>query len=110
VEVPPGDAVLRGDNAGAGSQQRSDEVTGGGVAVRLQAEKHDVDRSDLRGIGRRVGMGLEVAARAEHGDTVAPHGLEVLAAGEQVHVGAAPVQCRADVSADRSGADDRDLH
>jgi hypothetical protein len=55
-------------------------------------------------------MGVEVAARTAHGDAAAPHGLQVLAARDQVDVRAAPVQCRANVPADRPGADDRDLH
>ena len=57
-----------------------------------------------------MGMGVEVAARAEDGDAVALHGLQVLAARDQVDVRAAPAERRADVRADRSGADDRDLH
>src|SRR5262249_39091036 len=48
--------------------------------------------------------------RAEHGDAAAPHGLQMLAARDQVDVRAASVEGSADVRADCPGADDRDLH
>src|SRR4029077_21039003 len=110
IEVPPRDAVLRGDDAGAGSQQRFQERARVSVAVRLQAEEHDVDRADLAGIGCGVRLRVEVTARAEHGDAALPDGLQVLAARYQANLRAAAVQCRANVRADRRGADDRDLH
>ena len=63
-----------------------------------------------RGIVGGVRVRVEVAARAEHRNAALPHGLQVLAARDQVDLRAAAVQCRADVRADRPGADDRDLH
>ena len=62
------------------------------------------------GVIRRGGMSAEVAARAEDGDAVTPHGRQVLAPGEQVNVRAAAVKGRADVRADRPGPDNRHPH
>src|ERR1700683_2758890 len=110
VEVPPRDSVLRCHHAGVARQQRSDERAGVGVAVSLEPEEHDVDRADLGGVVGGVRVGLEVPARAQDGDALAPHDLQVLAARNEVHVSAAPVERGTDVRADGAGADDRDLH
>ena len=113
-EIGPVDIVFLGlkaySYAGAGPLLRPLLRPGTGVTVGLQAEEYDVGRPDLRGIGRRVGVGAEVAARTADGDAAAPHGRQVLAAREQVDVRAAAGEGRADVRADRAGADDRDLH
>src|SRR6202000_2868352 len=64
----------------------------------------------LPGVVRGVRVSAEVTARAEDGDAVAPHGRQVLAPPDQEYLGAAAVQRRAHVRADRPGAEDRDPH
>jgi len=102
VEVPPWDAVLRGNNAGAGSQQRSYEVAGRrqcSCTPSIRGTRCRPVRSSA-GIGSRMGMGVEIAARAENGDAAAPHGLQVLAPRDQVDVRAASARVPRNVRAD----------
>src|SRR5215470_15221584 len=109
VEVPPGDAVLRRHDTGVRSEERRNERSGVGVAVRLEAEKDDVDRPDLGWVVGGVRMGVKVAAWAQDGDPVVPHGLEVLAACDEVDVRAPSVEGGTYVGTDRARANDRDF-
>lgn len=69
-----------------------------------------VDRTD---VGRLIG-GVHprgpIAARAQHPDSVLPHGREVRSTGDEMDFGACSIERGSDIGADRSGADDCDFH
>ena len=110
VEVPPGDAVLGGDDRCRVVQQRLDQRPARRVRVGLQAQEDEVDRADLGRVVGGVGAGGEVPARAEHPHSVPPHGRQMRSTGDEVHIGARAVERGADVGADRTGAENCDFH
>ena len=81
-----------------------------GQAVRLEPDEDDVGVGDRADVVGRLGMRLEVAARAQHPDASLLHRAQVRAAGDQRHVAAAAGERGADVGADRTGAEDREPH
>jgi hypothetical protein len=110
VEVPPGDAVLRGDDGGVRSEQRAQQRPAVGVVLGLEPQEDEVDGADLGRVGGGVGPRGEVAARAGDAHPVGAQGLQMGASGDQVDVGAASVQCRTRVGADRAGAQNGYAH
>ena len=111
LEIPPGDAVLRADDHGVRPEQRPQARRQGGQAVRLDAEEHDVRRSDRR----EVAGHLRAAPRNRRRDSIDPqaallHGAQMRTAREQHDVRAGSREARADVAADRAGAGDDDSH
>ena len=58
----------------------------------------------------RARLRVEVAPRTEHRNPLRPHGLQVRASRQQVHLRAAAVQRRPHIRADRPGPHARHLH
>ena len=110
LEVPPGDAVLRADDRGAGIQQRPELRRQRGDAVRLYAENDDVRPADRVQIAGYLRLDLEVAVGTHNPEPAFVHRPQVRSAREQHDVGARPGEARADVSADGAGSDDRNPH
>jgi hypothetical protein len=110
VEVPPGDAVLRGDHRRGVVHKWLDQRPARRVRVGLQTQEDEVGRADLGRVVGDVGPGGEVPARAEHLHSVLPHGRQMRSTGDEMHVGARAMQRGTDVGADRTGAENCDFH
>ena len=110
VEVPVGDSVDRGDDAGVRPEQRLHLLDHAGDGMRLQADDDEILRAEL---GRIVG-----AARMHHVllvadqelESVGAHRGEMRAARHQADVDACARELHAEISADRAGAVDTDFH
>ena len=93
-----------------GAQSATDALGQRGQAIGLQCDQRDV------GLGERIevvsggGTGLEVAARAEHLDSVLAHRLEVGPTGDQRDVATAPGERRSHVGANRARPEHDDPH
>ena len=78
--------------------------------MRLDAEDDDVGAADGVQVAGRFRLHLEVAVGADDAQAACLHRREMRASGEEHDVGAYLREPRADVAADRAGADDRDSH
>ena len=110
VEVPVGDAVHGGDDAGVRAEQRLHLLEHAGDRMRLQADDDEILRPEF---GRVVG-----AARMHHALFVADQQLEPVgahrgqmrAARHQADVDARARELHTEIAADRAGAVDTDFH
>ena len=110
VEIPIGNPVDRGDDAGSRAEQRRHRLDRAGDGMRLQADDHEILRPEFGGV---VG-----AARPHHAffvidqqfQSVGAHRGEMGAARDQADIGAGAHQLHSEISADRAGAVDADFH
>jgi hypothetical protein len=79
-------------------------------AVRLDTQHDDVGATDGGQIAGDFWPDFEIAERADHAQPALLHGAEMWTAREQQHVSPCPGQHRADVTADRAGAGDDEVH
>jgi hypothetical protein len=112
VKVPVRNAVLHRDDDGVRPEQLSDLVHDRFELMRLHREDHDVLQASVGVVVRRTHVARDVLAAVVHHqlDTVAANCVEVRAADDERHVLAGERKLRADVAADRSCANDRNLH
>ncbi len=110
MKIPPGYSVLRGDEDGAGSEQRYDLRRRRRQGIRLQGQDHQILLAELCGAVARGD--LHPARRARLGECQAarPDRRELRAAGHHAHRQAGARQLRRHVAADRAGAEDGDPH
>ena len=105
------DAVLQRDHGGAGADQRLDALARAFDVPQLDAEQHDIDLADTRGIVGGLGRHqMGVAERAGDLQPGALHGGEMRAARDEGDVGARLRQRRAESPTDPAGADNRNTH
>lgn len=110
VEIPVGNAVHRGHNAGFLGKQRLHRIDDAGDGMRLQADDDEVLRAKFGGV---VG-----AARTRHTFFVADQKLQSIrlhrgkmgAARDQADVGARARELNPEITADRTGAVNADFH
>jgi hypothetical protein len=105
------DAVLQWDNRGMGADQRLDVLARAFDVPELDAEQHDVDRTDRGGIvGCLRWHQMAFAATALDLQAMAFHGGQMRAAGDEGDVGASLGQRHTKPAANTSGTDNRNTH
>jgi len=105
------DTVLQRQDRGPLPEQRRQPAGGRIGVVGLHEEEDEIDRTDRRRVVRRLDAAGGPLALGRHDrQAPLPDRVEMRAPRDQVDVGAAVLQPRAKVAADRAGAHDRDLH
>ena len=79
-------------------------------AVSLDTQHDDVGATDGGQIAGHFWPDFEIAERADHPQPALLHGVEMWTARDQQNVGPCSGQHRADVTADRAGAGDDEVH
>ena len=110
LEIPPGDPVLRADDRGVGSKERTKRRRERRQTMCLDAEENDVRVTNRREVTGHLRPHVEVAVRAEHAQAALLHRAQMRAARKQHDVRAGFGQLRTDVAADGAGARDDDSH
>src|SRR5262245_7414044 len=110
LEIPPRDAVLRADNHRVGAEEGPQLRRERRQAVSLDTQHDDVGVTDGTQIAGHFGPDFEVSKRAYHPQPALLHGAEMWTAREEQNVVTASSQQSADVTADRAGAGDDELH
>ena len=97
------DAVLQGDDAGVGADQRPRQFGGLFGVPQLDREQHDVDRADVFGIVGDVRLRqVQVAVHALDLEAVLLDGFEMGAARDEEHIVAGRRHAGAEITADRA--------
>src|SRR5580704_4139227 len=110
VEIPPGNAVHRGENGGVRTEQRRERARAGVGLLRLQRADNDVLRAEGRGVvaGRQICRArLSIHDQLE---PVAPNGRQMRTAGNRTYVVARQGEFARHETADRSSTEYADLH
>ncbi len=105
------DAVLQGDDAGAGAEQRP-RLLGRLLGVpQLDREQHDIDRPDRGRIVGDIDLGqMQVAVHALEREAVLGDCRAMGAARDEEHIVAGRLHARAVIAADRARRHDRNSH
>ena len=109
-EIPPGDAVLRGHDGGAGSQQWRHLVHDRRNRVGLQGEDDAVLRACLGGVVGAVHPRNLFLAATQQRQAVRPHRFQMRSASDQRDFHSAQRQLGAQVAADGPGPVNADFH
>jgi hypothetical protein len=110
LEIPPRQTVLNGDHRRIVVKERwkcGDDPTD---LMRFERENHNVDGADRIEIVGYGGMRREIATFAMDPYAVRLHRAHMFAPRHERDVRTGVRQRGADVRADRTGSDDRDLH
>ena len=112
VEVPVRDAVLHRDDDRLRSEQHRHIVRDRLDLVRLHRQNHDVMRTGVGIVVRRPHLARDVFTTVVHHelDAVAANRLEIRATYDECDVLACERELRADIAADGTCSNDRDLH
>ena len=106
-----GHAILKRDDAGLGRHDRNERACRALGIPQLDAEHHHVDRTDALGLGGDIDLRHVDSLRpAFDGETVLTHGGEMRTACDEMNVGSALHQPRAEIPADPAGPHDRNAH
>ena len=103
-------AVLERDDRRAGPDQGADLLQRRLGVPQLDAEHHEIDDADLGRIVGRADAGDVKGLRPFDAQAFAAHRLQVLAAGDEVHVRAARGEARTEVAAQPAGTHHCDSH
>src|SRR5919204_4427042 len=110
LKIPPRHTVLRADDEGVRAEERRQLRGERSETVSLDAKEDRIRLPDRRQVAGRVNLHLEIAVGSDDSQTALLHRLEMRTAGEQDNVSPCLRQTRADIAANRAGADDRDFH
>ena len=112
LEVPPRDPVLHRDDERIVVDKMNEIINDRFDLVRLHAEDHGIVSPSLgEACGRfQIADGVLCAVRRNEPKSARADGFEVLAANDKGDVHTPERKPRADITADRPGADDADLH
>ena len=110
VEIPVGNAVDRGDDAGVWSEQGTHRLDRTGDGMRFQADDDEILMAEFGWIiGAAWPHHMGLIADQEFEPVVA-HRRQMRAARHQADIGARARKLHTDISADRAGAVDADFH
>jgi hypothetical protein len=105
------DAVLKRDDAGAGTDERPHRADGGVHIPQLHRQPHHVGDPDVRRVVRSADTRqMKVAERALDPQAAGAHRLEVPSARDEMHVRPGLLQPRPEVPPDPTRTNDRDTH
>ena len=110
LEVPPRNAVLRGQHDGVRPDERRQQRRDGDEPVRLHRQHDDVCDPHLRRVVGREDLGREVAVRAAHHDAALPHRRQVRPPRNERHVLTRQAKLGAQIRANSPRAIDREFH
>ena len=110
VEIPVGNAVDRGDDAGVRSEQRLHLLEHAGDGMRLQADDDVILRPEFGGIVGAARMHHALFVADQELEPVGAHRGEMGAARHQADIDARARKLHTEIAADRAGAVDADFH
>ncbi|MEY9261681.1 hypothetical protein ABIF23_001076 [Bradyrhizobium elkanii] len=110
VEIPIGNAVDGGDDAGPIAQQRSHRLDDAGDRMRLEANDDVILLAEFGGAVGTTRMHDALLVADQELQAVLPHCGEMRAACDQADIGASAHQFDTEIAADRTGAVDADSH
>src|ERR1700737_2337913 len=110
VEIPIGDAIDRGDDARLRSEQRLHRLDRSGDGMRFQADDDKILRPKLGRIVSAAWLNQLFLAADQQFQSVLAHRGEMGAPRDQADIGASAQKLYTEISADRAGAVDADLH
>ena len=110
LEVPPRNAVLRGQHDGVRPDERRQQRRNEDESVRLDGQHDDVRVPDLRRVVCGEDFGREVAVRAAHHDAALPHRRQVRPPRNQRDVLTREAQLGPQIRANSPRAVDREFH
>ena len=110
VEIPIGNSVDRGDDAGVRPEQRLHLLDHAGDRMRLQADDDEILRPELGGIVGAARMHHALLIADQQFEPVGAHGGEMGAARHQADVDACARELHTEIAADRTGAVNADFH
>ena len=110
IEIPVGDAVDGGDDARARPKQRPHGIDNAGNGVGFQANDDKILRAEFGGIVGAAQMHHALFVVDEELEAVLAHRRKMRPTRDQADIRARARQLHAEISANRAGAVDADLH
>src|SRR5260370_19506152 len=110
VEIPIGDAIDRGDDTRARPEQWLHRFDHAGDGMRLQADDDKILRAKLAGIVWAAWLDHALLVTDQQFQSALAHRGEMGAPRDQADVGASAQELYTEISTDRAGAVDTDLH
>src|SRR6266403_903968 len=110
MEIPIGNSIDRGDEARLRSEQRLHRLDYAGDGMRLQANDHKILRPKFSGIVGATRLHHAFFVADQQSKSALAHRGKMRAARDEADVGACARELHAEISTDRAGAVDTDLH
>src|ERR1700722_10240827 len=110
VEIPIGNSIDRGDDAGVRPEQWLHRLDHAGDGMGLQADDNEILMSEFGGVIGAARMHHTFFITNQQFEPVGAHGGEMCPPCHEADVGACARELYSEISADRTGAVDTDFH